>query len=44
MVMLSKWKRKILLDRLHGLEVKPSSLRVVKSKVKKHIIEAFRDI
>ena len=44
MVMLSRWERKMLLDRLHGLEVKPNSLRTVKCRVKKRIIQAMRDL
>jgi len=28
--MLTKWERKILLDKLHGIEVKPEHLRAVK--------------
>ncbi len=42
--MLSRWERKVLLDKLHGLEVSPDHIRVVKHRVKKRLIEAFRDM
>ncbi|MCD6591911.1 MAG: hypothetical protein J7K78_02715 [Thaumarchaeota archaeon] len=42
--MLTKWERKILLDKLHGLEVKPEHLRAVKHRIKKRLEQAFRDV
>ena len=42
--MLTKWERKILLDKLHGLEVKPEHLRAVKHRVKKRLLEAVKDL
>ena len=43
-IMLTKWERKILLDKLHGLEVNPDHLRVVKYRVKRRLEKAFRDM
>ena len=43
-IMLTKWERKILLDKLHGLEVNPDHLRVVKYRVKKRLKRALADI
>ena len=42
--MLTRWERKILLDKLHGVEVKPEHLRAVKYRVKKRLEQAFRDL
>jgi len=42
--MLTKWERKILLDKLHGVEVKPEHLRAVKHRVKKRLLEAVKDL
>ncbi len=42
--LLTKWERKILLDKLHGLEVKPEHLRAVKHRVKKRLLEALKDL
>ena len=42
--MLTRWERKVPLDKLHGLEVSPDHIRVVKHRVKKRLIEAFRDV
>ena len=42
--MLTKWERKVLLDKLHGLEVNPEHLRTVKYRVKKRLEQAFKDI
>ena len=42
--MLTKWERKILLNKLHGLEVKPEHLRAVKHRIKKRLEQAFRDL
>ena len=42
--MLSRWERRILLDKLHGLQVDPKHLRIVKHKVKKRLLKAFKDI
>ena len=43
-IMLTKWERKILLDKLHGLDVNPDHLRVVKYRVKRRLEKAFRDM
>ena len=43
-MMLTKWERKILLDKLHGLEVNPDHLRVVKYRVKRRLKKALADI
>jgi len=43
-IMLTKWERKILLDKLHGLDVNPDHLRVVKYRVKKRLKRALADI
>ena len=43
-IMLTKWERKILLDKLHGLDVDPNHLRVVKYRVKRRLEKAFRDM
>jgi len=43
-IMLTKWERKILLDKLHSLEVNPDHLRVVKYRVKKRLKRALADI
>ena len=32
--LLTEWERKILLDKLHGVDVKPEHLRAVKYRVK----------
>ena len=42
--LLTEWERKILLDKLHGLEVKPEHLRAAKHRIKKRLEQAFRDI
>jgi len=42
--MLTKWERKILLDKLHGVEVNPDHLRAVKHRAKKRLIQAMRDL
>jgi hypothetical protein len=42
--MLTKWERKILLDKLHNLEVNPDHVKAVKYRVKKKLIEVFRDL
>lgn len=42
--MLTQWERKILLDKLHGLEVNPTHLRTIKYRVKKRLEQAFRDL
>ena len=42
--MLANWERKILLDKLHGIEVKPEHLRAVKYRIKKRLEQAFRDL
>ena len=42
--MLTRWERKILLDKLHGVEVKPEHLRAVKHRVKKRLVEAVKDL
>ena len=42
--MLTKWERRVLLDKLHGLEVNPDHLKAVKYRVKKKLIEVFRDL
>ena len=42
--LLTEWERKTLLDKLHGIEVKPEHLRAVKYRVKKRLEQAFRDI
>ena len=42
--MLTKWERKTLLDKLHGIEVKPEHLRAVKYRVKKRLEQAYRDL
>ena len=41
--MLTRWERKIPLDKLHGVEVKPEHLRAVKYCIKKRLEQAFRD-
>ena len=43
-IMLTKWERKILLDKLHGLDVNPDHLRVVKYRVKRRLKKALADI
>ena len=42
--LLTEWERKILLDKLHGVDVKPEHLRAVKYRVKKRLEQAFRDL
>ena len=42
--LLTEWERKVLLDKLHNIEVKPEYLRAVKYRVKKRLEQAFRDI
>ena len=42
--MLTRWERKILLDKLHGIDVKPEHLRAVKHRVKKRLLEAVKDL
>ena len=42
--MLSRWERRVLLDKLHGLEVKPQYLRAVKYRAKKRLEQALKDI
>ena len=42
--MLTRWGRKIPLDKLHGVEVKPEHLRAVKHRIKKRLEQAFRDL
>jgi len=43
-IMLTKWERKILLDKLHDFDVNPDHLRVVKYRVKKRLKRALADI
>ena len=42
--MLTRWEWEVLLDKLHDLEVNPGHLRVVKHRVEKRLVEAFRDM
>ena len=42
--MLTKWERKILLDKLHGIKVKPEHLRAVKHRIKRRLEQAFKDL
>jgi len=42
-IMLTKWERKILLDKLHDFDVNPDHLRVVKYRVKKRLKRALAD-
>ena len=42
--LLTEWERKPLLDKLHGLDVKPEHLRAVKYRVKKRLEQAYKDL
>ena len=42
--LLTEWERKTLLEKLHGLEVKPEHLRAVKYRVKKRLEQAYKDL
>jgi|GEM_PF-1200639 len=42
--MLRKSERKLLLNKLNGLEVNRNYLRAVKCRIKKRIIQAMRDL
>ena len=44
MGMLSKWERKVLIDKLHNIHVDAKILRVVKYKAKKRLQRAIADI
>ena len=42
--MLTRWERKILLDKVHGIDIKPENLRAVEHRVKKRLLEAVKDL
>ena len=42
--MLRKSERRLLLNKLNGMEVDPNYLRVVKTRVKKRLIQVLHDL
>ena len=42
--MLTRWERKILLDKVQGIDIKPENLRAVEHRVKKRLLEALKDL